>query len=89
MTSLSELLSDMSKLQTQLSRFETQFGVKSQDLNAAMSRGDLEEFDALDDYRMDLVEWLALYKTWLSLDRKRRVLAGCSRSASDGYAERA
>ena len=31
MTSLSELLSDMDKLQAQLSRFETQFGVKSQD----------------------------------------------------------
>ena len=46
MTSLSELLSDMSKLQTQLSRFETQFGVKSQDFYAAMNRGDLEEFGA-------------------------------------------
>ena len=76
MTSLSELLSDMIKLQTELSRFETQFGVKSQDFYAAMNRGDLEEFDALDDYRMDFVEWLALYKTWLSLDEKYRQLIG-------------
>jgi hypothetical protein len=35
-----------------------------------MMRGDLEEFDALDDYRMEFIEWLALYKTWLSLDEK-------------------
>ena len=74
MTSLSELLSDMTKLQAELSRFETRFGVKSEDFGAAMNRGDLEEFDALDAYRMDFVEWLALYKTWLSLDEKYRQL---------------
>ena len=39
-----------------------------------MVRGDLEEFDALDDYRMDFVEWLALYKTWLSLGERYRQL---------------
>ena len=74
MTSLNELLKDMSKLETKLSRFETRFGVKSQDFYAAMMRGDLEEFDALDEYRMDFIEWLALYKTWLSLDEKYRQL---------------
>ena len=74
MTSLNELLADMTKLQAELSRFETQFGVKSQDFHAAMTRGDLEEFDALDDYRMTFIEWLALYKTWLSLDDKYRQL---------------
>ena len=74
MTSLNELLADMSKLQAELSRFETQFGVKSPDFYAAMMRGDLEEFDALDEYRVDFVEWLALYKTWLSLEDKYRQL---------------
>ena len=74
MTSLNEMLKDMSKLETKLSRFETRFGVKSQDFYAAMMRGDLEEFDALDEYRMDFIEWLALYKTWLSLDEKYRHL---------------
>ena len=39
-----------------------------------MQRGDLEEFDALDDYRMEFVEWLALYKTWTSLDDRYRQL---------------
>jgi hypothetical protein len=74
MTSLNELLADMAALQAELSRFETQFGVKSQDFHAAMTRGDLEEFDALDDYRMTFIEWLALYKTWLSLDDKYQQL---------------
>ena len=39
-----------------------------------MLRGELEEFDALDDYRMDFVEWLALYKTWTSFDERYRQL---------------
>ena len=74
MASLKELLKDMSKLETELSCFETRFGVKSQDFYTAMMHGDLEEFDALDEYRMDFIEWLALYKTWLSLDEKYRQL---------------
>jgi len=64
----------MSRLERELGRFETRFGVKSQDFYGAMMRGDLEEFDALDEYRMEFVEWLALYKTWLSLDERYRQL---------------
>jgi hypothetical protein len=74
MTRLSELLADMNKLQTEFSRFETQFGVKSQDFYRAMIGGDLDEFDALDEYRMDFIQWLALYKTWMSLDQKYQQL---------------
>ncbi len=74
MASLNELLKDMSALETELSCFETRFGVKSQDFYTAMMRGDLEEFDALDEYRMDFIEWLALYETWLSLNEKYRQL---------------
>ena len=65
-----ELVEDMSRLETELHKFETRFGVKSPDFYEAMMRGDMEEFDALDEYRMEFVEWLALYKTWLSLDEK-------------------
>ena len=74
MTALSKLVRDLSKLEAELSRFETRFGIKSQEFYQAMTRGDLEEFDALDDYRMKFVEWLALYKTWLSLEGKYRQL---------------
>lgn len=74
MTSLSLLLKDMIKLETELGCFEARFGVKSEDFYAAMMRGDLEEFDALDEYRMSFIEWLALYETWLSFDNKYRQL---------------
>jgi hypothetical protein len=74
MTRLSELLADMNRLQTEFSHFETRFGVKSQDFYEAMMGGDLDEFDALDEYRMDFIQWLALYKTWMSLDQKYQQL---------------
>jgi hypothetical protein len=74
MASLNAILQDMGRLEAELSRFESRFGVKSQDFYTAMMRGDLEEFDALDEYRMQFVEWLALYKTWLSLNDRYRQL---------------
>lgn len=74
MTSLNVLLKDIGRLESELNVFETRFGVKSDDFYAAMMRGDLEEFDALDEYRMDFVEWQALYKTYLSLNDKYRQL---------------
>lgn len=70
MSSLNLLLQDMSRLEAQLSNFETKFGVKSSDFYTAMMAGELDEFDALDDYRMEFIEWLALYKTWSSLNEK-------------------
>jgi len=70
MSSLSILVQDMSRLEAQLSSFETKFGVKSSDFSKAMLAGELDEFDALDDYRMEFIEWLALYKTWSSLNEK-------------------
>ena len=67
---MKELIEDMSRLEMKLHAFETKFGVKSADFYEAMTRGELEEFDALDEYRMEFIEWLALYKTWLSLNEK-------------------
>lgn len=75
MTSLHTLLEDMNRLETNFSRFELKFGVKSQDFYTAIMAGELEEFDALDNYRMEFLEWLALYETWLSFNEKyRRVI---------------
>ena len=74
MTTLSKSVRDLNTLDAELDRFENQFGVKSQEFYEAMMRGDLEEFDAVDEYRMAFIEWLALYKTWLSLDDKYQQL---------------
>ena len=71
---LNALISDMAQLEAEFSRFEKVFGVKSSDFFQAITSGELDEFDALDEYRMDFVEWLALYKTWLSLEEKYRQL---------------
>jgi hypothetical protein len=72
--SLNELLQNMGRLESQLQRFESKFGVKSADFYDAMMRGKLAEFDALDEHRMAFIEWLALYQTWLSLEEKYRQL---------------
>jgi len=56
--SLKDLLRDMGKLETNLQRFETRFGVKSQDFYDAMLRGELEEFDALEDNQDEKTEAL-------------------------------
>ena len=74
MTSLTVLMTDMNLLETKLSNFEAEFGVKSQEFYSAFINGELEEFDALDDFRMEFIQWSALYKTWLSLNEKYRQL---------------
>ena len=71
---LKELIQDMAKLETELRRFEERFGVKSNEFYRAITAGELNEFDELDEYRMEFIEWLALYKTWLSLDEKYQQL---------------
>jgi hypothetical protein len=71
---LKELIQDMTQLEAALRCFEEKFGVKSVDFYQAITAGELDEFDALDEYRMEFVEWLALYKTWLSLHEKYQQL---------------
>lgn len=70
----------MIQLESELNRFEKQFGIRSQDLYVAMTNGELEEFDALDEYRMSFIEWFSLYKTWLSLNEKYSFLPPTSPS---------
>ncbi len=74
MTSLTTLVQDMNRLESELRDFEVRFGVKSPEFCSAMVHGDLDDFDALDEYRMEFIKWLALFKTWTSLDEKYRQL---------------
>jgi hypothetical protein len=71
---LKALIQEMSRFERQLSHFEIRFGVKSAEFYQAMQSGELAAFDALDAYRLEFIEWLALYKTWLSLEAKYRQL---------------
>lgn len=68
---LTDLIQDMNRLENELGLFESRFGVKSAEFFEAMNNGELEEFDGLDDFRMDFIEWLSLYKTWQSLSNSR------------------
>jgi hypothetical protein len=74
MATLTELVRNMSRLVEKLGEFESRFGIKSPEFYTAMMAGELEAYDALDEYRMDFIKWLALYKTWLSLDEKYQQL---------------
>ena len=68
---LTDLIQDMNRLENELGLFESRFGVKSAEFFEAMNNGELEEFDGLDDFRMEFIEWLSLYKTWQSLSNSR------------------
>jgi hypothetical protein len=74
MMKLKELIGDMNRLESVLMRHEKHFGIKSAEFYQAISSGELDEFDAFDEYRMDFIEWLALYKTWMSLNESYRQL---------------
>jgi len=76
MTALCKLDRDLNRLEVALGRFETKYGIKSDDFYQAMMTGELEEFDALDDYRLEFIEWLAIYKTWPTLNDKYRQVVG-------------
>lgn len=65
---LIDLIQGMNRLETELGSFEKHFGVKSAEFYEAMNNGELEEFDGLDDFRMEFIEWLSLYKTWRNLN---------------------
>jgi len=71
---LIELIEDMTRIETELMRYEKKFGVKSPEFYQAITSGELDEFDALDDYRMEFIEWLSMYKTWMSLEESYQQL---------------
>ncbi|OQY57532.1 MAG: hypothetical protein B6245_16575 [Desulfobacteraceae bacterium 4572_88] len=71
---LIQLIEDIARIETELMRFEKKFGVRSPEFYRAITSGELEEFDTLDDYRMEFIEWLSLHKTLMSLDQSYRQL---------------
>lgn len=71
---ITDVIQDMNRLEKELGSFESRFGVKSAEFYEAMNNGELEEFDALDDFRMEFIEWFSLYQTWRSLNDSYRQL---------------
>ena len=71
---LRQLIEDMSRIETLLINYEKKFGVRSPEFYQAITSGELDEFDDLDDYRMEFIEWLSFYKTLISLKESYRQL---------------
>ena len=63
MVELHELVNDIGVIEKQLNRFESKYGVLSSEFYQAFTSGELSEFDAYDEYRMEFIEWAALCKT--------------------------
>jgi hypothetical protein len=75
MVELRELVNDIGTIEKQLSRFESKYGVLSHEFYQAFVSGELSEFDAHDEYRMEFIEWAALCKTRQKLEQEYQRLS--------------
>ncbi len=75
MVELHELVNDIGVIEKQLNRFESKYGVLSNEFYQAFTSGELSEFDACDEYRMEFIEWAALCKTRHKLRQSYRQLS--------------
>lgn len=64
-----ELVLEMKLLERRLTLYEEKYGVLSEDFYTALMSGQLDQFDAYDETRMDFVRWKGIYETW----RRRKV----------------
>ena len=77
MNELRELVNDIGTIEKQMRQFERKYGVLSDEFHQAFVSGELSEFDAYDEYRMEFLEWAALYQTRQKLEEKyQRLSAG-------------
>ena len=60
-----ELIVEIKMLERRLTLYEEKYGVRSEDVYAALTAGDLERYDAFDETRADFSRWKGIYETWL------------------------
>jgi len=70
MVELRELINDLCAIEKQMRRFESRYGVLSHEFYQAFTSGELSEFDAYDEYRVEFLEWAALYQTQQKLEQE-------------------
>jgi hypothetical protein len=75
MVELRELIHDLGVVEKQLYHFESKYGVLSQEFYRAFTSGELSEFDAYDEHRMDFPEWAALCQTQQKLEQEYQRLS--------------
>jgi len=55
----------MKLLERRMSLFEEKYGVLSADFYAALTSGQLSQYDEFDESRSDFSRWKGLHETWL------------------------
>ncbi len=75
MIKLRELINDIVTIEKQMRCFETKYGVLSNEFYQAFTSGELSEFDASDEYRMEFIEWAALYQIQQKLAQEYQQLS--------------
>jgi hypothetical protein len=59
-----ELVFEMKLLERRLTLYEEKYGVLSEDFYAALTSGQLSEYDAYDETRADFSRWKGIFETW-------------------------
>jgi hypothetical protein len=59
-----ELVVEMKLLERRLTLYEEKYGVLSGDFYTALTSGQLDQFDAYDETRIDFTRWKGIYETW-------------------------
>jgi len=59
-----ELVIEMKLLERRLTLYEEKYGILSEDFYAALTGGQLAEYDAYDETRADFSRWKGIYETW-------------------------
>ncbi len=64
----------MKNTEQRLLVFEEKYGLLSRDFYKAMLSGELAEFDAVEEIRLDFLKWMGAYKLWLNRESEYRKL---------------
>jgi hypothetical protein len=59
-----ELVIEMKLLKRRLTLYEEKYFCLSEDFYAALTSGQLSEYDAYDETRADFSRWKGIYETW-------------------------
>jgi hypothetical protein len=60
-----ELIIEMKLLERRLTLYEEKYGILSEDFYNALLAGELSQYDAYDETRVDFSRWKGIYETWL------------------------
>ena len=60
-----ELIIEMKLLERRLTLYEEKYGILSEDFHTALLAGELSQYDAYDETRVDFSRWKGIYETWL------------------------